>query len=306
LHRPDKGARGVARIRIAEARLDGECVGHLEIGLQVEPLRHGVAEVFGKLDLTDGRHHIFLDVVPLDVVDAAREPDAVVDVVLGPDLEAVHRVGLIGGRRLLDAEIFEVSRAADAGILERGVVRNRRVSAAGAEDVKISRLPNCSGSFHLLVQIGEEKRWPGLGSYQLSSWDKTHSYSLVKFDSGFVSNIGGSKTPIVDFRRFSRDPAAISAQLKRISVEEPQTVQAFAKASTLDPNAVFWSTYPSLIHELGHSFGLCDTYEAPMKDQCDPAYSTPEQPSSVMKDSTYFYLTTDDTTAIQRLFQRFR
>jgi len=180
------------------------------------------------------------------------------------------------------------------------------LSAAGAEDVKISRLPNCSGSFHLLVQIGEEKRWPGLGSYQLSSWDKTHSYSLVKFDSGFVSNIGGSKTPIVDFRRFSRDPAAISAQLKRISVEEPQTVQAFAKASTLDPNAVFWSTYPSLIHELGHSFGLCDTYEAPMKDQCDPAYSTPEQPSSVMKDSTYFYLTTDDTTAIQRLFQRFR
>ena len=180
------------------------------------------------------------------------------------------------------------------------------LTAAGADDVKILRA-SCTGSFNLLVQLGEEKRWKALGSYQLSSWDRSHYYSLVKFDSGFASAYGGVKTPITDFGQFSRAPASSeSALLKLVSLDEPQTVQAFAKTQNLDPSKVFWSTYPSLIHELGHSFGLCDTYDATIKDQCDPAYSSPSQPSSVMKDSTYFYLTPDDVTAIKRLFERFR
>lgn len=179
------------------------------------------------------------------------------------------------------------------------------LSAAGADDVKILRTA-CEGSYNLLIHVGEENKWKGLGSYQLSSWDKSHYFSLIKFDSGFVSTYGDAKTPITDFRAFSRAPASESAQLKLVSLDEPQTVQAFAKTQNLDPSMVFWSTYPSLIHELGHSFGLCDTYDATIKDQCDPAYSSSAQPSSVMKDSTYFYLTPDDVTAIQRLFQRFR
>jgi hypothetical protein len=180
------------------------------------------------------------------------------------------------------------------------------LAAAKIDYVKITRLSSCTGSFDLMVQIGNESRWKGLGSYQLSSWDQVHYYSLVKLDSGFTSLYGTTKTPILDFRQFSPDLAAESAQLKRVSIEEPQTVQGFAKAQGLDPNVVFWSTYPSLIHEIGHAFGLCDTYEATIKDQCDPAFSSATQPSSVMKDSTYFYLTPDDVTAIQHLFARFR
>jgi hypothetical protein len=180
------------------------------------------------------------------------------------------------------------------------------LTAAGADDVEIVRNECITGSFNLLVQIGEEKKWKGLGSYQISSWDKSHYFSMVKFDTTFVAKYGDVKTPITDFRAFSRAPASESAQLKQISLENPQTVQNFAKTQNLDPSTVFWSTYPSLIHELGHSFGLCDTYEAAVKDQCDQAYSSAVQPSSVMKDSTYFYLTPDDATAIQRLFARFR
>jgi hypothetical protein len=180
------------------------------------------------------------------------------------------------------------------------------LTAAGADGVTILRADCSSGTYNLLVQIGAEKKWKGLGSYQLSSWDKSHYYSLVKFDTAFVATYGDAKTPITDFRAFTRAPASESAQLKQVSLDDPQTVQNFAKTQNLDPSTVFWSTYPSLIHELGHSFGLCDTYEATIKDQCDPAFSSATQPSSVMKDSTYFYLTPDDVTAIQHLFARFR
>lgn len=84
------------------------------------------------------------------------------------------------------------------------------------------------------------------------------------------------------------------------------TVQTFATSRNLDYVSVFWSTYRALIHELGHSFGLCDTYIATMKDRCDPNFSSVDQPSSVMKDSNYFYLTDDDKEGIQRLFLRFQ
>jgi len=54
-----------------------------------------------------------------------------------------------------------------------------------------------------LVQLGQEKRWKGLGTYQLSSWDQSHYYSLIKFDSGFRRFLRGTKIPITDFRHFS-------------------------------------------------------------------------------------------------------
>lgn len=180
------------------------------------------------------------------------------------------------------------------------------VAAMGITGIEVARVECSAGNFNLLVQLGKETQYTGLGSYQLSSWDDAHYYSLVKFDSGFVSDYGGKKTSITDFQKFSRNLASQNAQIQHISFAAPKTVFGFSQEQSLDSNQVFWSTYPSLIHELGHSFGLCDTYEAPEKDQCDPAYSSATHPSSVMKESNFFYLTPDDVTAIQHLFQRFR
>ncbi|MGZ3733330.1 MAG: hypothetical protein ACXVC0_00140 [Bdellovibrionota bacterium] len=180
------------------------------------------------------------------------------------------------------------------------------VAALGITGIEVARVDCAAANFNLMVQLGQETQYTGLGSYQLSSWNETHYYSLVKFDSGFVSDYGGKKTQITDFRKFTRNLAGESAQIQHISFAAPQTVFGFSQAQSLDSNEVFWSTYPSLIHELGHSFGLCDTYEATEKDQCDPAFSSATHPSSVMKESNFFYLTPDDVTAIQRLFQRFR
>lgn len=176
----------------------------------------------------------------------------------------------------------------------------------GGADVKVERVSCVVGEFDLLVRLGPETQWKNLGSYQLSSWDDKHYYSLVKFDTGFLSPIGGKSYAIEDFKNYSGGLAGEAELIRRVSVDHPETVQAFASERQLDPNAVFWSTFPSLLHELGHSFGLCDTYDSTVKDQCDPAFASATQPSSVMKDSNYLYLADDDVTAIRRLFQRFR
>src|SRR6266571_206224 len=73
----------IARIGIAVSGIHRQVLGHLDVRLYVESFRDGIAEVVGPLDLADRRHDVALDVVPLDVVDAAGHPDAVLDVVLG-------------------------------------------------------------------------------------------------------------------------------------------------------------------------------------------------------------------------------
>jgi hypothetical protein len=173
--------------------------------------------------------------------------------------------------------------------------------------VTIKRVPCDGGNFHILLLMGEETQWKGLGSYQLSSWDDAHYYSLVKFDTGFRYNAGpGHDVAITDFLRYAPAGANPPEFLRRISSVRPETVPAFSASRKLDESEVFWSTFPSLLHELGHSFGLCDTYDATVKDQCDPKFSSDAHPSSVMKDSNYLYLTADDITAIRALFKRFK
>src|SRR5262249_59142240 len=80
----------------------------------------------------DRRYHHLLDVVPLDVVDAAGDPDAVVDVVLGADLETVDGVGVVGRRRVRYAEIREVRRT--------GGERQRVVGTAGTVALRVGRV----------------------------------------------------------------------------------------------------------------------------------------------------------------------
>ncbi len=176
----------------------------------------------------------------------------------------------------------------------------------GIGPIKVSRV-NCeSGNYNILLQIGAEVQWKNLGSYQLSQWEGDHYFSLVKFDTGFLSQEDGGEYPITDFKTYAGGLAGEPNIIQSVSFARPSSLRDFSLHAQLDYRSVFWSTYPSLIHELGHSFGLCDTYEAKLKDACDPNYSSALQPESVMKDSSFFYLTDDDVTGIQRLFLRFR
>lgn len=71
-----------------------------------------------------------------------------------------------------------------------------------------------------------------------------------------------------------------------------------------NPMIAIMESYPILIHEMGHAFGLCDTYKGPHPN-CDPARSYGGAHSdSVMMSSLYFHLLPDDIAGIRTLFRQ--
>jgi len=72
-------------------------------------------------------------------------------------------------------------------------------------------------------------------------------------------------------------------------------------------DAIFWTTYKNLLHEIGHSFGLCDTRTPDLiRRQCDPNFTPLVQSEhAVMYEPLQFYLTPDDLSGIRSLFARF-
>src|ERR1700683_3472418 len=98
----------VLRIGVAERGLKAGTSTQVEVGLDIKSLGDGLAEILRPLNLADRRPAVLLDVIPCTVGDAGIELHRVVDAVLGADLIALHRIGLVGGRGAADAEIDEV------------------------------------------------------------------------------------------------------------------------------------------------------------------------------------------------------
>lgn len=93
--------------------------------------------------------------------------------------------------------------------------------------------------------------------------------------------------------------------IRSVSYDEKLSLDQFAERRGLPPSTVFWTLYRVFLHELGHAFGLCDTQSSLFAAQCDPqASDTGPQPSSLMKDSNYFYLTEDDIQGLAALVRR--
>jgi hypothetical protein len=71
--------------------------------LQIETFRHGRAEIGRVLKAAAARGagviDVLLNVVPFDVVNARGNSQAIVEVVLRTDLEALGRIRLVVGRR---------------------------------------------------------------------------------------------------------------------------------------------------------------------------------------------------------------
>ncbi len=78
----------------------------------------------------------------------------------------------------------------------------------------------------------------------------------------------------------------------------------------LDVNDVFHSTLHLFLHEVGHAFGLCDTLPHLLRDQvnqtCDPVWQTEVFKNTLMSDSFFLSLTSDDREGITKLFESFR
>ena len=84
-------------------------------------------------------------------------------------------------------------------------------------------------------------------------------------------------------------------------------IRDFARWARVDDDPVRLSTYPNILHELGHGFGLCDTADAEYELGCDMNYVSARfhEIEGVMKVINYLYLTDDDQEGVSELAKRF-
>jgi hypothetical protein len=181
----------------------------------------------------------------------------------------------------------------------------RAAAGAGVGAVKLIESECSAGGFDLKIKLGRAEI-VNAGAYRLGIQDHGRYYWLVAVDSNFLYPENGKTYPIVDFDTFLQPGQSLEETVNRISVDSPTTTQEFAKSLGKVHDAVFWSTYPIFIHEFGHVLGLCDTYAAQIKTQCDPKFMSADQPPSVMQTSTFFYLTDDDIAGVTALFNRYK
>lgn len=77
----------------------------------------------------------------------------------------------------------------------------------------------------------------------------------------------------------------------------------------LPTNSVFNTYYGTILHEIGHTIGLADTYSvgmsgSPANIQGDRELRSPSQPAALMQMSPFFYLAPDDLAGLRTLWDR--
>jgi hypothetical protein len=107
------------------------------------------------------------------------------------------------------------------------------------------------------------------------------------------------------FQLLGTPPGREPELLEELSRDPEASIYTLSDATGVPWWDLYNSTYVTLIHELGHSFGLCDTYDGEFEEQCDPRHRLEERPDSVMKTSTWLTLRTDDVEGIRALVERY-
>jgi hypothetical protein len=166
--------------------------------------------------------------------------------------------------------------------------------------VQILRTPCSENTFDLKIAIGPELKYPSLGSYQLESLEKDHKFTLIKINSNFQWD----SVSVVDFKALV-GPSKFTSVLSRLQQTDAVSPDQFGMDNGLDYYTLFWSTQRILLHEMGHSFGLCDTIPSQVSLHCDPNHLTQQFKLSVMSDSNFLSLTNDDIDGIVSVFNRF-
>lgn len=159
--------------------------------------------------------------------------------------------------------------------------------------------------FNLKVVIGPETVHTGLGAYQLSTTLENRAFSLVKIDTQYALDYLDKSYSFVDFAQLMAPGHTLEQELYSVSLTDFMIVPTYANQRGLDVMQVYLNSYRALIHEFGHSFGLCDTLATRVESQCDPNFRTQTHPTSVMQDAIYFFLTPDDAQGIQNLYRRY-
>jgi hypothetical protein len=185
------------------------------------------------------------------------------------------------------------------------------IRAATHADVTVRRVACSAYALDLKIKVGPTQilntREIPVEAFTGFAVGNKQPFALVRLDTSFhfagsadtmydLGNIVNSMKPI----KPSMGEAMESANAKKM------TTRDFAILANVD-DVLTSSTYPVLIHELGHAFGLCDTNDEDFLDHCDLQWvsSSESQPDSVMKTASFLYLTSDDIEGIQSLVRRF-
>ncbi len=140
-------------------------------------------------------------------------------------------------------------------------------------------------------------------------------HSLIEMDGRPVSRVSVNTAPSHGVRvertnLFDFDPGLVTAVEKAAFLDHirdeglslNEVASELGLATTLPLTA---SIYQTLIHEFGHSFGLCDAKEATYEQRCDRAFRSRLVPTSLMSISGALNLMFDDRDGIRAIFERF-
>ncbi len=135
----------------------------------------------------------------------------------------------------------------------------------------------------------------------------------IDFDSNFqFVSTNGTKAFSFDFKDLLDDLGkalgrvnfGLVQAIRYVSFENHLTSADIAQLLDTAPDVIAATTYGALIHEMGHAFGLCDTYGG---NNCELGTPPPEdQPDSAMKGDGNFFLSADDIAGIRWLFDHYR
>lgn len=175
--------------------------------------------------------------------------------------------------------------------------------------VALKRVMTCaSGLFNLKVDVGTPTVDDNHPSFE-QTVDANRPFEYIGLNSTIHFYIGGQSIPIIDFQKLV--PTGLDLETSLISlISQKDYAGQIIQWAGLSQNYIleaYDNSFTFILHELGHAFGLCDTYKG--ADNCDSNYSTTvdptEQPYSVMKWDRPIFLEPDDVAGIRALFRRF-
>lgn len=185
--------------------------------------------------------------------------------------------------------------------------------------VAIRHDPDCSSSnLNLMVSVKprpSDSNDPN-PSYSWAEWQTAtnRQYYHVFVISNYRYQHGGSILQAYDLAYIFRHSLSVTHTnlkdfLKMVALEResPSDLASLmpAKWEQFSNPIIENSSYADLLHEFGHSFGLCDSYNVSLN--CDSNWTSNwnNQPTSVMAAGGFLYLTDDDIAGIQHLFSRY-
>jgi hypothetical protein len=147
-------------------------------------------------------------------------------------------------------------------------------------------------------------------AYQEISQIGKKPISLIVINTAFRDS---AQKGAFDFKDIAGEMDVMSAlewaQTKKLTKEtylKKSRYQNESGSFSISSSQMIHCSYLRMLHELGHSFGLSDTYLPNRLSDLDPVYKSQRHPYSVMKNASSFYLSSDDITGMRTLYKRFK